>query len=65
MYRTVKLIAQHFACVWVWALHCEDAHHTLGTPGCRVNEFRGDLLDNFWGVVVAKFATTTADGELE
>ena len=55
----------NFLRVLAWASHCEDAHRTIGTPGYRVNVFLGGLLDNFLGVVVAKFATTTADGEPE
>ena len=55
----------NFLRVLAWASHCEDARRTIGTPGYRVKVICGSLLDNFLGVVVAKFATTTADGELE
>lgn len=56
---------RNFLQVLAWASHREDAHRTIGAPGYRVNAFWGGLMNTFWGVVAAKFATTTVDGKLE
>ena len=64
MYRYGKLIAQLFAGVGVGVAlrRCSshNRHAWLQSQGI-LRQFAGQLL----AVVVAKFATTTADGELE